>query len=238
MQRALRDWHCFMLRRTRRALLSLQDGALQSLLRVWSSSARAAVHALNAWPPVEEAEATRLLCLLGGTWRGGTQALEVAVREATTYKAKLDTARVAGQVRKSEQNVGLVAQHQREIQELTMQHKQELYAARIGAVNGSALVEALEKVEDLTAQVAEFKERLRETTGRLEALQRDLAHREEDKLSELARMRRGSTALQAECDAYKVQIGSLQTRVDNAERAMLAAGSQGPASCAMPSMSE
>jgi hypothetical protein len=65
-----------VLRETRRALLGLQDGALASFLRLWASSARAAVRVLSSWPAEADDETTRVLCLLGGGWSGGTTALE------------------------------------------------------------------------------------------------------------------------------------------------------------------
>ena len=95
--RAVRSWHQVMLRQTRGGLLALQDGALTSLLRLWSSSAHEAVRVLSAWPGEADADADAaaadVLRLLGGHWAGGASSLEVAVREANAYKAKLSQER-------------------------------------------------------------------------------------------------------------------------------------------------
>ena len=56
----------------RRALLSLQDTAITSLLRLWSSSSLEAVRVLTMLPASPDDETTQTLCRLGGNWTGGT----------------------------------------------------------------------------------------------------------------------------------------------------------------------
>ena len=87
--RAVRAWYRVWLRATKHALQELQDGSLRSLLRLWSSSAKSVVSVLSAWPAESEAETSRVLCLLGGTWTGGVAALDVGVRETATFKTRL-----------------------------------------------------------------------------------------------------------------------------------------------------
>lgn len=86
---ALRSWHRFTLRRTRRSLVAHQDRALSAMLSLWTDSAREVVRVLRAIPAGNDEEAVNALCALGGGWAGGRGAVEIAISELRRYKRQL-----------------------------------------------------------------------------------------------------------------------------------------------------
>lgn len=86
---AVRSWHRFVLRRTRKGLVAHQDDALCTMLKLWGDSAHAAVRDLKLIPARADAEVASALCALGGGWVGGRGALEIAVAELAHHKRGL-----------------------------------------------------------------------------------------------------------------------------------------------------